>query len=346
MPVDSGGGAESSLYGYYGGSSILKYPRFSWSGDGSALMVANTGPRVTTPTTETSLWSVSPVNVEVTKLLTWAQNDEFIAVLCYQGRTDCDLVRYSGRILRRAANGDTTEILRTRGGFFTSANGRFILHNPAYGTFPAGGPPNMELLDVQTGVSRATNVHDVSGSYGQPRPAAVSDDGAEVAAVGMDVTRVARYRIAEGTATSWQIPAQQGFTGPQVWDLRWTGSTLHALVRWRNDTQVRFVQYTADGGPEVVLGTMPRGPREGTPEFAWRPELQRLVVPWLSACDIAEEFDPHSCVQAQFELELMRGGVTTRIARNRGGFQDLVMSPDGRWLAHAAFRIMIKELPE
>jgi hypothetical protein len=349
-PVDSGLGPAASLYTYYSGSSQFRmYPQISWSADGSALLVASVGPRLVAPPEESSLWAVLPPDAGVNTIMTLPGSDQFIGIRCYTGTTDCDLLRFTGVILRRKANGDTVRLMKTPSRFFTSANGRFIVSNPQYGEYPPGGP-RMSILDVTTGITTLTTIPDATGLYSQPRSVAVSDDGAEISVTNNDFFTITRYRVDNGTPSTWTIAKPVGWTTGYVRDLRYVGATLHALVEWRSGDQMRFIQYAADGGPAIELGTTRHDLREFVPSFAWRPELQRLVVAPLSRCGVDPSYDPYYyyCLVVQVELELMQGGVTTRVARSSSNLSNLVLSPDGKWLGYAfgLGSFAIKALPD
>ena len=334
VPVDSGGGVAVDIRTelHAGGKVLL--PLMSWTPDGAALRVAGIGPVISGPPTQTTLWSVDPTTLAVTTTMTMQTSVPFAAVACYPGATACDLIFASGRVLRRAANGDTATILATTlNGFYVSENGRYFLYTES--------DEKMRLLDATTGVKTTLTIPDLT----KFRPTvALSNDGAEVDVVADGGKSITRHRLSDGSTTTWTRPDEPGWAAEYLIQLKWVGSTLYALVEWKSALERRFIQYPVDGGPAVTLGTIPKGAGGGL--FTWRPELHRMLVEVVSAQEVDPDYLTTSRIVRQFELELLSNGVAKRLARSRFGWLNMTLSPDGRTMAYGSGSILVKHLPE
>lgn len=331
-PVDSGGGtAIPGLFAELGLSDdAFHQPRMSWSADGSALRIASAGPGAYTQST---LWSVEPVSRSVTTLLALQTSDPFYGVSCYVGTSDCDVSRNSGRVLRRSVNGDTATIIAsTWRGHYVSENGRYFAY--------ADIDRKTWLLDASSGSKITLPAPDLAAFQ---RLVSVSNDGGEVDVIGSGGLSVTRHNTSDGTATTWTVPAESGFSG-SIKELQWVGSTLYALVGWISASEIRFIQYQVGGGPAVTLGVVPKG--LGTGLWSWRPEAQRMVLERITAQDFNPDILDGPVGVRQFELELIHDGVATRVARSGLGWLNMTLSPDGRTMAYGTYAILLKSLPE
>ena len=331
-PVDSATGTPVlDLYVDFSTFSMALGPTpMSWTNGGSTLMIAS--PTLQYPPVQSSLWALTVSSGALAKLFTWPTASGIVGVDCRPAMAECDLVHQSGRVLRRGTSGDTTQILlKSAGGHYASANGRFLVYTED-GTA-------LRLLDATTGTQRTVHESSVVTWLGK-RAVAVSDDGAEVA-VALQSLAITRYRPGDGTVTTSTIPSSQAGSG-YIRALRWVGPTLYALVVWYSADQSIFTQHRVDAGAGELLGLT--GQNVYVEAESWRPELGRLVVHRQSACDRVTIHD--TCLVEQWELELLRGGVTTRVARNRYGFWRLSLAPGGRQLAYGQGRVLLKELPE
>jgi hypothetical protein len=308
--------------------------RMGWSNDGASLMIA--GPDMTLREHPSALWSVNVASLSVTRLL--STTDRFGAVDCYRGTTDCDVLRPAGGLLRRFGDGDTTTLLASS---YTepviSANGRFIV----YDTSTAG--IETRLLDATTQLNRLMGMSKLS-----PEPAtvasALSDDGVELDLAGFEFhvvgPRVIRRNMNTGT-TFWPIPLQPGWADVFVLDIRWVESTLYVLAQSATPSETRWIQYVVGTSASTLLGTTKRG--VAIERIAWRPAIATMLVQKLSACDVQSGYP--GCANRQDELEMLRGGTSTRVARSPVGFPQLTLSPDGRYAAYGSAEISIKQLP-